>query len=752
MAQTYCLVPEIADKLKQAAAAGDISIEKMYEMSSAERRALFEKHIDSENARLVNTEFERAMIAQDQSAMLDWAKRTFSSGEKKTARFRDTIEKIKNLDQMGVLTPENQDAFLEDLVAAKLGVTVTAEEAAKISEISQKLESLSSEVSEFNTPTEQYFIARREMEDYIDSLTPNSRLRVATETIARGTMLASIKSPLLNIESNTVNGVLEAFSRRLQTRRIGGKNNALSWKYIAFATKIYRKTGFDITRMQTLESDRLVRGEEKPNTQGKGVVRGVGRMYEDLIFRKTQGLPDVVSASIAFSDRANIESTKIARSEGLRGKDSKTRAAEIFKDATSITPQTPEGKAVRESAIADSMYATYTNKSVYSDFALGIRKLFNIPSKDLRAGDLVLSFVKTPANVIGAGIDNSGIFIPADVTVRMLKTLKGLFEGKGTEAFGDNWQGFNRKLIRAGLGITFAYLLSNLFKPEDYIGAYPTTAKERELLKSKNVSENSLKINGKWVSLDYFGALGAPLVGFMYAKKYGNNLPNEVFQYYKGVLGQLGKIPGTNEIAQAIAYLKTSATQEKNLDDYRADIANYFVDFTRARTIPSIVSDVAQGIDDFQRKTDKNNKITGVEASIPTLREELPVKYNVFGQAMKSEPLLSVLLFGARVKTANNDPVVNELSRLQDNGDLPPITDASSTSPRVKSVEARLGEEKFTKVFIQFGRDLHTQIQETMNTQDYKDAGDEDKSKLIKKVKDDLLDTFLDDNGYVKPK
>ena len=40
-----------------------------------------------------------------------------------------------------------------------------------------------------------------------------------------------------------------------------------------------------------------------------------------------------------------------------------------------------------------------------SDLALGIRNSINKATKQLRLGDVLSPFVKTPANVIGLGID-----------------------------------------------------------------------------------------------------------------------------------------------------------------------------------------------------------------------------------------------------------------------------------------------------------------------------------------------------------
>ena len=213
------------------------------------------------------------------------------------------------------------------------------------------------------------------MENYLESLNPSSELKVATSIIGRGSMLFSIKSPLVNIESNTVQALLTGAERRLISGQFSGVNGEYARDYVKYVNEVYDASGYDVSRMESLQGTQKIRGEEITTTEGKGKTRKIGRIYEDIVFKKLMGKPDVVFSAIHFADSANLASTKIAKGEGLKGEDLKTRSLEIFKDATSINPITPEGQKVREQAIADAQYATYTNESKYSDVALGIRKI-----------------------------------------------------------------------------------------------------------------------------------------------------------------------------------------------------------------------------------------------------------------------------------------------------------------------------------------------------------------------------------------
>jgi len=745
---SFCLTLQAKNNFKQALKERKITPDILTGLKTSEARSkLFEQYVGKENAPQVNAIFEKSILKPNQTdAMIDAAKQV--SGLKSETK-RGFIEKIKKLDTL--LSESESKQYMQDMVSESLGVNLTKENFDVASKYSKVLEAQALKESEFGTPTEEYFRTRKELSDHIDSLKTTSHLRVFTQTIGRGMMLASFKSPFLNIESNSINASLKAIERRIKLRALGGVNNEYGRKYKKFVSAVYLKSGFDVTRMQSIGDERLIRGENVGTTQGKGPVRAVGRVVEDIVFKKLQGYPDVRFAAQAFSDRANIETTKIAGREGLKGDALQKRALEIFKDATRINPKTPEGTDVRDNATADAFYTTYTNKSGYSDFSLAIRGALNKGTGDLRLGDQLMPFVKTPANVIGQAIDSSGTLIPVDVVVRIGKGLNAIRKGENVKtAFGENFEGFSKQVITAGLGITFAYLLSTLFDKDDFIGEYPTTEKERKLLELKQARERSVKIAGKWVSLDYFGVFAAPLVGMLYAKKYGTNLPSTVWQYYSGVLAQAKSLPGLDEFKDVIDALKEIGTSGDSLRERQTQLVNFSIDFMKSRTIPAIISDTARAFDEYERRTDRGI-YDKVFAGIPGLRNTLPIKENVFGQPIKKPGVISTYLFGARVKKENTNNVIQELDRLANVGALPSITDVEKTSSRAKSIKLKVGEAKFDSAKTEFGRSMYSRFRETMALQDYKGEDNEGKQKMLNKVKDEEFEKMLLRLGYEAP-
>ena len=754
-----CIPKELSAKLLKAAKAGDFTIQQLTEMSSQQRGDLFAKYVDKGTAKSINGLFEKALVSQQKTALKNWAETVFGSKAKETPKYKNVMRKINQLDELGVLNPTEADSFFQDLVAEQLGITISPEEAKSISERAAKLEELAQkdQGNEFGLPSIEYFKARREMFDYLNSLAPSSRLKILSSTVARGNMLFSIKSPLTNIIGNTAQGIQQALERRLSSGKFKGTNGEFAKKYFKYARKVFKESGYDVTRMLHIDDTQRTLGEENVQSEGKGKVRAVGRFYEDFVFKKLMASPDVAFSAAHFADSANLNSDKIAGEEGLKGEARQKRALEIFKDATSLNPATEEGQYVRSQAIADASYATYQNDSYYSTLALAIRKILNTATGDVRLGDQLMPFVKTPANVIGAGIDASGVS-----AIRAMWNLKSALESAklGNR---DPLKQVVRDFVRSGLGLTLAMIVSAMFDPDDFIGEYPVNAKEQELLRLQRATPNSIRIGGKWISLDYFGAIAAPLVGIMYARKYGNGLVSTAQKYGQGVATQVTKFPSYkavkdlfNDFQESVdKATDTTKTPEEQAKETLGSLGVTAVDFLSARAVPAIVYDIGKATDPYERKYDTKDPAERLQAKLPVVRNELPKKTDVLGKDVENEGVVSTFLFGARVKSASDDAVVEELVRLQSTGNLPSITDVEKTSTRVKNFKEQMEEkgtpEKYEKTVQKFKDDFAKRLGTLTTSFTYKRADDEKKAKLISEAREDLLDRALLLGGYRKP-
>lgn len=658
----------------------------------------------------------------------------------------EVAEKLKKSLQKGEITPDviakmlpeektALKAVLEEFVSEKMGIKVSDKEVSVIQEKAKKIDKAQQELGDdLGNPNKQqenldFFTAQKEMQDYLQGQMPANRLKILTGTIGRGMMLASVKSPVLNIGSNIEIGFAEALSRRLAEGQLKGANNKLATDFVKMANKIYQKTGFDISRMTKIDDLETGGGRflgAYTHAQGSGVIRKVGRVVEDTVFKQLMGAPDVAFASAHFADSLNLNAMKLAKGD-------KTKGTDYMIDAMRFEPTTPEGEILRNQAILDAQKATWTDTNKISKFSEGIRKLINNLSGDLRVGDYVLPFVKTPANVIATGMDYAGMGVPK----ALVKTVKAWRSGDlGTK---EHFQSITRDLVRSGLGLTGAFIISSQLNDDDFVGAYDPARMQIETLRNSNY--NAIRVGGKWISTDWLGPLMVPVTSIMYARKYGDTGAEKTFQYGKGVIANLANIPGVADIYDAI---KTNAYKKnQTLEEMTGSGTDYITSQLYSRLVPSFISDIAKVIDPKVRQGGKG--INGIIAKIPGLSMTLPEKKNIFGETITQEKFLSTILFGSRVKTDKENELIKEISTVSNNNDKSiTFTDwDKSSSKTLAQFKEKKGQEKFDKAKQQYGKELKDKLEKIISNPKYKNLSDEDKYRVLNGVDTTVMNSVL---------
>lgn len=80
-----CLLQSEKDKLVAAIRSGDLDMGRLYDMSTEDRRAVFEKVVGGDSAKIVNAEFEKAKITATKKAAADYVTSSEKPGFQKTA-------------------------------------------------------------------------------------------------------------------------------------------------------------------------------------------------------------------------------------------------------------------------------------------------------------------------------------------------------------------------------------------------------------------------------------------------------------------------------------------------------------------------------------------------------------------------------------------------------------------------------------------------------------------------------------------
>lgn len=736
----FCIPKNLVTKLKESALKGEVNIKELLDMSSVERRNYLSGFTDPELGKMLNTEFEKAIVSKQKSALTDWAKSVFSPQAKAKPVFKTVLDKINALDEIGVMKPESQKAFLEDLVSDKLGINVSPEEVKAISEKAQKIDAAQVKLgNDLGNPakeqeTLEFFQAKREMDDYLQTLAPASNLKILTGTIGRGMMLFSAKSPILNIGSNVEIGFAEALSRRIADFGLRGADNSKAVKYVKMVNRIYQKTGYDLSRMTSI-TDSGASGErvlgQTVHAQGKGAVRLVGRVVEDIVFKQLMGAPDVAFSSAHFADSVNINAMKLANGD-------KAQAALFMEDAMRLTPQTAEGEILRQQGIMDAQKSTWTDKSWATKISNGIRTIFNDVSGDFRVGDYLFPFVKTPANVIAMGMDYAGMGIPK----AMIDTVKAVRSGElGSREYR---QSVSRNLVRSGLGLAGAAAIAFNLDDDDFVGAYDPARAQIESLRNSNY--NAIRIGNKWVSVDWLGPLAVPVSAMMFARKYGSTPGEKTFQYGKGVLSAVKNLPG---VSDAYDFIRTNAYKKnQSLEEMTGEARNYLIDQVSSRLIPSFVSDVAKATDTSERVSTKGAE--ALKAKIPGLRQSLPEKRTILGEVKKTEPAWSVILFGSRVRTSQENNTIKELSNVSDNtGKGINFTDwDKSSSAKLAQFKEKKGKDIYDRAKVEYGQEIKKNLDSTMKQGKYQKMSDDEKLTVINGIDTDAMNKVFKKYGF----
>lgn len=152
------LVNDFLDRLKK----GEITPDKMKAMSSEERRKYFSEFLGEANAIKVNTALEQKLILKNwKKGVVNWAKQ--NAGLTPEVR-KDIISKVDKMET--ILNEKQQDAFLADLVAHRLGANVTMAEAANLSSLAKDAIQKRTKVEGLYKAKPNYDITKESPEDF----------------------------------------------------------------------------------------------------------------------------------------------------------------------------------------------------------------------------------------------------------------------------------------------------------------------------------------------------------------------------------------------------------------------------------------------------------------------------------------------------------------------------------------------------------------------------------------------------------
>lgn len=564
---------------------------------------------------------------------------------------------------------------------------------------------------------EEKGIATQKLFDEINKSVPSSLYQKLVSVWKAG-LLTGLKTSGGNILSNTLHGAMEvakdvpAFAVDKVASLFTGKQTiGLTPRGIISGVRdgfskgfTYLKTGFDERNMAQKLDYKKVNFGESP------IARGLQK-YEETIFR-VMGAED---QPFYYGAKArSLESQAIAegRNQGLKG-------SALIKYANDLV-QHPSDEMLNN-AVKDAETAVFQNKTPLGEIAKALQKA-KFEGKPIPGAEIVVPFSTTPAAIA----TQVWRYSPAGLVQKTIKAVVDIKHGEFNQ----------REFVQAmGRGLTGSGILavgSALMSKGIMTLSAPTNEKERNQWELEGKIPNAIKIGGEWKSVNYFGTAGNLML---------------IGGYYQQALENTGS--PVKALEQAVAGAGKSLTDQTFLQGLSGalnavnDPIRYAEQFTKSTVgsvIPTIVGDMAKATDQYNRDTKGGGVVETLKSRIPGARETLPVKRDVFGEA--TTPGISFLRIMAdptRPSPEKGDATVQELRRLADEG-LNATPSSIKDKFSVSGIQIKLTQDQVQTLDEVVGKTTKTVFDKVIQGQEYQDATEEEKAKILTDVHAQVLD------------
>lgn len=480
-------------------------------------------------------------------------------------------------------------------------------------------------------------------------------------------------------------------------------------------------------------------------------TRGLGQRF-DLNSGRTfqskpmQALETTLDVGLRVPDRAFYEATF-------------AESVQNMMKAQGLTEPTQE---ILEQAEREALESVFQNKSMLSDFALGLRGGINrLGTKDFGLGDVLIPYAQTPANLtqqainysplkpmgltggalaksIGSGLKSSWDDRVLGVIPNLKSGVKGSIESLQDSAinyFKDNQRQASldlaRSLIGTGLiGGGYGLAKAGLTTPSQFDENYTKNKKIRENLQPLGIRPDQL--GDMWYAP--FQPMSSPIATGT-AMAYGEN------PLYAG-LNTVVDQPYLQGVTRGLRDLQ-EGDWTKAATNVVASIPSQFV--------PTFAGQLAQSIDPYQRETYDPNKLqyglNSAIAKIPFASKTLPEKIDVTGQPIErystkgGQKLFDIFLNPTFINKKTTDPVLSELKYIYDQ--------TKETSHFMPSVDKKLefidvdgnpqkivltGRE-FSEYQRRLGQRMYDEFNYVMDLPEYANADEYGKIKILENAK-----------------
>ena len=488
--------------------------------------------------------------------------------------------------------------------------------------------------------------AIREVRDQI----PSSKWDKFT-TLWKAGLLTAPTTHIRNIAGNIINGGSEKTAQTIgsafdwmiskgtgkRTLTLNGFGGMLKGaKEGSGYAKDIMRTGIDTTG----EIDSKWRDQR--TNYGNGLGGKLAQGYTDFVFNSLNASDKIFRGSAEKMSIAN-QAKAIAINEKLKGAERKARINQLINNPTN---------AMLENAKHDADMATFQQDTGLGQFVAKGRQAGGITKK---ATDIIMPFTGVPSAVADQLVNYSPLGVAKGVkqVADLRKAVKnGLddstitaLQRKASTQLGRGITG--TALLGAGLALANAGLLSGQPRDED----------EKRQWAAEGKKANALKIGNTWIPID-------TLSPQMILAAAGANAESRIKN------GQGALEAGLNTLGDGVkswteqGYMTgvkdalDTATGDKDLSKYAIQQATSL--------IPNGIRKTAAAMDDKARQANYGDLGESIQNSIPLWRNGLPVKHDIYGREIKTNPL-STLLDPQKSSTENPTELSQKIDEFRKN-------------------------------------------------------------------------------------
>lgn len=436
-----------------------------------------------------------------------------------------------------------------------------------------------------------------------------------------------------------------------------------------------------------------------------------------------------VGSMLEAGDRPFYEAAFAAKMTDLEKARSQGKLTKDFqgKDFDTYAPQ-----VARQAALEAVFQNNGTVAQAFSNIATGLGKLSKGTLGTASLQQSALPFTKTPGNLVERAIEYSPFGV--------LKNAVQTGHEKRTGTF--NQQRFVTETSRNIVGSAIFALAGSLVASGMLRGALPDDKDEAEALKNAGEQAYSIRIGDKNYSYSWIPVIGPALAG--------------AADFYQ-TMNDMDSNKAAAVWNAAEGYLNSAIFEQSSLSglpdlfggSYSTPIEGIGKTFASlpSQMVPSLVRQVATATDPYERQTYvKGNTIesqlNSIKASIPWLRQTLPVKVdeqgneklNSQGRGLGSR-LAENMILPYKVTQQQSNDVRDELMRLKKaTGETTQfqnkITYAVEHDGEKKNLTA-MESMQYQKIY---GQESTKAIRELMASDTYKDLSDKEKVRAITEI------------------